>query len=160
MRAAPCFAAALLILPLLCAAASAQTDAAEEDPDAEVEEVEEEEPSPLVGGVWCAAASDPWVLDEPVDADGDGELDEPATVDACDAGLGLALWRWKRLAPVAVVGTKTVGLGVALIAHRAASGRVFAVALGLIAPWNSESGIHADKARLALGATFSFGGQP
>lgn len=120
-------------------------------------------PSPLVGAVWCAVYNgNPWEPDQepPADTDEDGEATEPESVEACDAGLGLALWRWRgwRLAPVAVVGSHTVGAGVAWVAHTTAAGHAFAVAAGVVARWDRQHGIHAEDARFAFGATFSFGG--
>ncbi len=135
---------ALLLAALLLAASSSRAQETEPTPEPapEAEVAEQPEPSPLVAAGWCAVDSG-----EPAAAE---EGDEPTT--GCDAGVGVALWTWRRLAPVAVIGTRTVGAGVAYLAYN----RV-AIALGVVAPYD-KSGIHAGGAQLALGATFSFGG--
>lgn len=115
-----------------------------EDPAAE------ESSSPLVGAAWCVVRSSGA---DPDKARATGDPGDPG----CDAGVGLALARWRRLSWVAVLGTGTTGTGIAWVAHRPAdgSGPVFAVAAGAVVRYDS-SGIDGGKIYLALGATVSF----
>jgi hypothetical protein len=128
-----------------------QTFAQEEDcvwieqPDGEVvcEEVAEEaapaveEPSPLVGAVWCPMKSD--------------RSEDGLT---CDAGMGAALYRRGRAFLAAVVGSKTAGLGIGWLGHRGERVTV-AAAIGLVAPYDG-GGIYISEAAPALGVTFGF----
>jgi len=77
----------------------------------------------------------------------------------CDVGIGVSLFSWKRLSWVAVLGSKTVGVGVAWRAYSPTPQfpHVIAVALGLVSSHDS-SGIDRHPYP-ALGATLSFGGK-
>lgn len=135
------------------------------------EEAEEGEPSPLVAGLWCVVASEKEDRPAPpTPAPPEGEEAPPAPAPAaepedegppgCDGGPGLALARFfhGRLAWVAVLGTKTVGTGLAVVPHRPKRGPVFAVAAGVVARYDLATGIE-DELHLALGVTASFRGR-
>lgn len=136
------------------------------------EEAERGESSPLVAGLWCTVASeskDEKAPAPPAPAPPEGEETPTAPVPApapedegppgCDAGGGLALARFfsGRLAWVAVLGTKTVGTGLAVVPHRPKRGPVFAVAAGVVVRYDLATGIE-DEPHLALGVTASFRG--
>lgn len=74
----------------------------------------------------------------------------------CDMGVGVALWRHKRLAWVAAVGAESVGTGIAWVALSPGSegGPVVAVAAGIASQY-SEDGIGRRPA-LTFGMTLSF----
>ena len=137
------------------------------------EEAEEGEPSPLVAGLWCTVASegkDEEAPAAPAPDPPEGEETPTAPVPAaapedegppgCDGGPGLALARFfkGRLAWVAVLGTKTVGTGLAVVPHRPKRGPVFAVAAGVVVRYDLATGIE-DELHLALGVTASFRGR-
>jgi hypothetical protein len=122
------------------AEASAELETDEEA----IEEPADEDPgSPLVAAGWCVARN--------------GEAEEGAP--GCDAGLGVALYRWRRLSLVAVIGAETVGSGVAWVAYRPeGGGPIVAIALGAVARYDT-AGVDVGELYPALGATFSFGGR-
>lgn len=80
------------------------------------------------------------------------------TAPGCDVGLGLALFTHNRLSLVSVLGTKTLGIGLALIVVKPSPTfpRVVALALGIVVQYDS-SGIYR-QVYPALGATMSFRG--
>lgn len=82
----------------------------------------------------------------------------PHTAPGCDVGLGLALFTHNRLSLVSVLGTKTLGIGLALIVVKPSPTfpRVVALALGIVVQYDS-SGIYR-QVYPALGATMSFRG--
>lgn len=98
------------------------------------------DPSPIAAAGWCALV------------DGEEDEDDPG----CDAGLAGALYRWERASLVAAIGSETVGLGGAWTLWVSDGGTAFAVAGGVIAPWDGE-GIHVENLAPALGATLSWG---
>lgn len=130
----------------------------DEEPDEAEEPAKEEAPahrSPLIASVWCVISdSEQKPAEEPDDPE-DPETEETSSAPGCDAGLGIALYRWRRLALVAVAGSETVGAGLAWIAYQAKTGPVIAIALGIVARYDSR-GIQRDV-HPALGATLSFG---
>lgn len=144
----------VLALALLAAPALAQ------------EPPKEEEPSPLVMSVWCVAAldeDDPGAPPAPEPLDGEGAPPAPAPDEGppgCDGGPGLALARFfnGRLAWVAVLGTKTLGTGLAVVPHRPRRGPILAVAAGVVVRYDLATGIE-DEPHLALGVTASFRGR-
>lgn len=145
MRAEVVFLALLLVLS--AGAVGAQEEPAEIPPDSTPEFAEEHEPpSPLAGAGWCVVRgkkkSDTSKTEEP---------DKPG----CDVGAGLSLLRYKRAAWVAVLGTETLGTGVAWLAHQPKRGPAIAVAIGVVVRYDS-SGIET-RLYPALGATLSFG---
>lgn len=145
-------AVALAILLALCApAVQAQDEAPEGTPEA-AEEESTGHRSPLIAAGWCVVSDG----EEKAVADDNAETEEEEPAEpGCDAGLGIALYRWRRLAWVAVAGSETLGTGVAWISYQPKSGPVIAVALGLVARYGSR-GIEP-KVHLAIGATLSFG---
>lgn len=101
------------------------------------QEPPEPEAPRIVAAAWCPVRSE----DEP-------EEDDPG----CDVGVGAALLRHGRAALVGAIGTETVGLGGAWVAHSGEQLTV-AVAVGVVAPYDGD-GLRADRASLAVGATF------
>lgn len=101
---------------------------------------ESHSPSPVVGAGWCAVKM--------------GDEETPG----CDIGAGVALVHVNRISWIAVVGTKTVGMG---LAWTVSNKPVVAVAVGVICEYD-ETGIDGSKVYPALGATLSFnrGAQP
>lgn len=101
----------------------------------------EERESLIVAAGWCTFQS--------------GEAsDEEGAAPGCDLGVGVSLYGRDRWRVVAAVGSWSVGAGLAWVALRPGRGPVIAVAVGLMAPYDS-SGIDPHP-RLALGATFGF----
>ena len=92
----------------------------------------------LVAAGWCVARS------HSQDASGPG----------CDAGLGVSLQRWGRVAIVAAVGAHTAGTGLAWLAGYAA-GKPIAISIGVVAPYDAH-GIDLHGRGIAVGATFGF----
>lgn len=94
---------------------------------------------PIVASAWCAVQKD----------GGPG----------CDLGAGVSLLHFHRLNLVAVIGSKTVGAGLAWVAYRPSSATGFqhtlAVAIGLVAPYDSKAGV-SRAIYPALGATLAF----
>jgi hypothetical protein len=133
---------ALLLLPL---PALAQDEPPEPCEDCEpVEEPAEVEAHPrLVAAGWCPVRT------------GEPSYDAPA----CDVGLGLALHTWRRLAVVAVVGSDTVGAGLAWVV-RDGDGPAVAIAAGVVARYD-DRGVDGGELYPALGVTLNFGrGRP
>lgn len=137
-----------VLLVLSASAVGAQEEPAEIPPDStpELAEESDESPSPLAGAGWCVVRGK-----EKSDASKTEEPDRPG----CDVGAGLSLLRYKRAAWVAVLGTETLGTGVAWLAHQPKRGPAIAVAIGVVVRYDS-SGIET-KLYPALGATLSFG---
>lgn len=89
----------------------------------------------LVAAGWCVFASD------------------DTSAPGCDMGVGLALHRWGRLSAVAIVGTETLGCGLAWTARRG-PGPVIAVGVGVVARYDA-AGISTEL-HPAVGCTLSF----
>lgn len=154
----------LVLLGLLVAAVAAAQEAPAPAPDPEPRESAEEHPSPFVAAGWCIVTSDNG-KDAPTSPPSDPDDPEapPAAEDnadadeepGCDAGVGLALARHGRLAWVIVVGSNTVGTGIGWVPYQPKSGRVIAIAVGVVARYDLR-GIHTELYP-AIGATLSLG---
>lgn len=129
-------AAAIIALILMAGVPVAAQDQPEQLPEPEVSEQ-----APIAAAGWCSLR------------DGEREEDEPG----CDAGVAGSLKRWERAALVAAIGSETLGLGGAWVLWRSPRGTTFAVAGGIIAPYDWEEGIDLSRWAPALGATLSFG---
>lgn len=95
------------------------------------------EPSRVAAAGWCALT--------------DGEESGPG----CDLGVGASVYDWRRFHLVGVLGSETVGVGVARVVSATGDPAVIAVAVGVVAPYDDQ-GIDLGGAALALGATLSF----
>jgi hypothetical protein len=100
-------------------------------------------PSPYIAAAWCEVYND----ERPVDND---------VAVGCDVGVGVALYRYDRLAAVAAIGTKTIGVGLAWVVPNVE--RPIAISLGAIAPYDKR-GVDVGGWAIAVGATFGFGGR-
>lgn len=109
---------------------------------------DEDADSLLIASMWCVVSSH-----EGAATEGDG--DSPA---ACDGGLGVGLARrtWHGLIPAAVIGTHSLGAGLAYVLHHTPKRTIAIGVLGIV-EWSNSEGID-DRVRPALAATFSFGG--
>jgi hypothetical protein len=119
----------------------------------------EPEPFPVQAAAWCVVQdreSSPAPVQEPVEEEPREAVEEPAE-PGCDVGVGLALYRWRRLSWVAVLGQETIGTGLAFVPHRPKRGPIPALAVGIVVPYDSE-GIYSEP-RLAIGATLAFTGR-
>jgi hypothetical protein len=125
--------------------------------------------APLYGQVaaagWCVVANnnqsdsqppdDPLLAPDPNDQSSDESL-------GCDMGVGFSLYTYHdRLAWVAVLGSESLGSGVAWIinpqAKSAADHRpIIAIAIGIVTPYDTQ-GI-SNNIQFALGATLSLRG--
>lgn len=126
--------------------------------------------SRMVAAYWCEVVStSPGRRDHAPDPATDGEGgqqeeqvgQEPDDEDVgCDGGLGLGLigrdFSQGRLSLVAVVGSKSVGVGAAWTIGEWQ--RPVSVAVGLVAPFDS-GGVYLEGAALAVGATVGLGGR-
>lgn len=123
---------------------------------------------PLHGQVaaagWCAVKSSSDQssrsnsTDQPPDDSFPPQSDESNSTTSplgCDIGVGFSLYTHNRLAVVAVVGSESIGSGIAWILNPNASDNrpVMAVAIGIVTPYD-RNGIGRDV-QLALGMTFS-----
>jgi hypothetical protein len=122
---------------------------------------------PLVAGGWCAVQARNM---KPHSSTGNSVDPTSGTTPnhgpGCDAGLGLALLTFHnrqhqptRLSLVSVLGTKTLGIGLAWIVIRPTPSfpRVVALAIGAVVQYDS-GGIYR-QVYPALGATMSFRGR-
>lgn len=139
----------LAVFPMAAVSAQVGPDAEPVEDEPVVEEAEEaKEPeqreSLIVAAGWCTFQSKTKTNEEPAENAAPG----------CDLGVGVSLYGSGRWRVVAAVGSWSVGAGLAWVALKPERGPVIAVALGLMAPYDS-SGIDPHP-RLALGATFGF----
>lgn len=83
------------------------------------------------------------------------ESDSTTSPLGCDIGVGFSLYTHNRLAVVAVVGSESIGSGIAWILNPNAPDNrpVMAVAIGIVTPYD-RNGIGRDV-QLALGMTLS-----
>lgn len=135
-----------------------------EGPTEETEEVEVERENPLVASAWCTFVKEGDVEREEEEREGEeggeeGEEVEPSEESlgigdsGCDVGLGLSLYRINHLSFVGVLGTKSLGAGLAFVVKRSPT---IAIAIGFVVPYDS-SGIYSNP-RLAIGATLNLKG--
>lgn len=129
------------------------------------EEAEEPEPFPVTAAGWCAlkdrkGETEPPSAPTPAPEAGKEEpavaAEEPPK-PGCDVGVGFALYRWRKLSWVAVLGQETLGTGLAFVPYRPKRGPIPALAVGLVVPYDSE-GIYSEP-QLAIGATLAFTGR-
>lgn len=126
--------------------------------------------SPLYGQIaaagWCVVTdrkSESKSTDQPSQPPDDSfppQSDESESTSplGCDIGIGFSLYTHNRLAIVAVVGSESIGSGLAWIINPHAKSEsdhrpVMAIAIGIVTPYDS-SGIGRDV-QLALGMTLS-----
>lgn len=86
------------------------------------------------------------------------EDDQSTTNLGCDIGVGFSLYRYKRIAGVAVLGSESLGVGIAWILNPYARSDidnrpVIAIAAGIVTAYDTR-GISRDV-QFALGATLS-----
>lgn len=116
----------------------------------EPEESEESVRLNVIASGWCTFSDSPRI-----DTD-EEEIDEESSSYSdvgCDVGLGLSLFHLRpRLLAVGVLGSKSLGFGVAYVVHKR-----IAIAVGFIVPYDSH-GIYTEPA-LALGATLNLKGE-
>lgn len=127
---------------------------------------QEEQTSILYASGWCVVKAHKPTEDMPSDDTNDTEEpDSPESVDGlepfsgCDIGVALSLYRLRRLAWVVVLGSKSLGTGLAWVVSRPdvhTSGPVIAIAIGIVARYDS-GGVYVGEVYPALGATLSFG---
>lgn len=116
--------------------------------------------SQIAAAGWCivtdSSSKDP--IEQPDDSFHPQE-DEQSTSLGCDIGIGFSLYTYhNRLAVVAVVGSESIGSGIAWIINPHAKSAtdhrpVMAIAIGIVTPYDG-SGIGRDV-QLALGMTLS-----
>lgn len=130
-----------LALALLAAPALAQEPAPAADP------------FPIAAAGWCHLTDG----DSDPPTDPETEVTED-TSPGCDLGVAAALYRFRRLPRLSIVGAlgaETLGFGLGWTFHRTPAGTAYGVALGPTAPWGPD-GIEIDRWGLSLGATLSF----
>lgn len=113
---------------------------------------------PLIASGWCVVQSG---KSKPASSTVNPTTGNSGTgnpTPGCDIGLGVSLFTHNRLSLVSVLGTKTLGIGLALIVVKPTPSfpRVVALALGLVVQYDS-SGIYR-QVYPVLGATMSFRG--
>jgi hypothetical protein len=123
---------------LACALPAMAEEPAEQLAEQQQEQEAERPQSLFVAAAWCTAG-------------GPGNEDAPG----CDAGMGVSLARFKRLRWVVVVGSTTLGTGIAWVPNQPKGGLVFAVAFGVVTRYDS-TGIATDIYP-AIGATVGLG---
>lgn len=130
------------------------------------EPVEEPRPSRFAAAGWCPVL---WGEEQAPDHAAEVEGEEAGEQDVggdeelgCDAGMGVDLYgrtvEAGRLSLVAVMGTKSVGAGIAWTVRDWSGGARVSVAVGLVAPY-SEAGIDVGRHAVALGVTLGFAGR-
>lgn len=137
----------------------------ENEPEIDSKSAENEQNRGIFAAVWCKVVSnkeenkpittpveDP---KEPEETDSE-EDNSNGGFKGCDAGFAASIINFNRLHWVAVIGTSSVGTGLAWSIARG-KGRPMAVALGVVANYDSK-GIYADTLALTLGATVSLRG--
>lgn len=114
-----------------------------------------EEPASNTSSISSRISAAGWCVINNGDEDDDGVGNESLDTSSigCDIGIGLSLYRHRHLAWVGVLGSKSVGTGLAFIVNPDQS-PVIAVAIGVITGFD-ERGIRQDV-QLALGTTLSF----
>lgn len=134
-----------------------ESGSAQETPASEPTEAKEEDTEaglPIAASAWCTVSdSKAEEVQGPSNEENPPVEDETESPIGCDAGIGASLYRWRRLAIVGVLGSKSVGAGLGWIIGRP-MGRTLAVAVGYVCPWSSQ-GIVGNDCQLALGATVS-----
>lgn len=96
--------------------------------------------------------------EEPPDDSFPPQDDEQSTSLGCDIGIGFLFYQYKHLGLVGVIGSKSLGPGIAWIINPDARSEidhrpVMAIAVGITTPYD-EDGIYQDI-RLTLGMTLS-----
>lgn len=139
-------APALLLALTLATAPAPQA----EDPPPALEEPAAPLPdAPRVGILaaagWCVLKTD----------SREDRADDLADLPGCDLGMGVAIVRHRRLSWVAVIGTQTLGTGVAWRVGGGDGIPVVAVAVGAVVRWD-ETGVDATEVLPAVGATLTF----
>lgn len=150
----------IVSLALASPALSQESDDGESEPET-VPATEQR--SPIAAAGWCVIAESDSAdrADRADSADNSGEADDAEPDSArpgCDIGIGIALQTYRKLSWVAVIGTGTIGTGLAWTAYRPpAESRqpVIAVAIGIVTSYSAD-GISSDL-HPAIGATLSFG---
>lgn len=137
-------------------------DAASPVPADEVS-AEADEPSPIIGALWCPVLSSPPPASDDADTSAEPEV-------RCSLGAGIALYHWRterwwwRAVPVAAMGAAldgkgygSVGVGVAWVVTDRGARRPVAVAVGVAAPWD-DGGVYWQRREVVIGVTRSLGG--
>lgn len=130
------------------------------------QEAAEERPSRWAAAAWCpiVSGSEEQPPDPPAEGEGVEQGDQAGEVEqdepGCDAGIGVDLigrtWPSGRLSLVGVVGTRSVGAGVAWTVKDWFGPARVSVAAGIVAPF-SDAGIQLEDHAFALGITLGLG---
>lgn len=144
---------ATLVLLGLAAAANAQEPTDESGPEVHT--------SMLHASGWCVVrqGKPPDTPEGEGVGEGEGEdtSETPGSFTGCDIGVGLSLARFHRLSWVVVLGSKSLGTGLAWVVSKPnVPGPVVAIALGIAAQYDS-GGVYVGEVYPAVGATLSFG---
>lgn len=110
---------------------------------------------------WCVVQSSDQSESESIDQPDDSfppQEDEQSTSLGCDIGIGFLFYQYKHLGLVGVIGSKSLGPGIAWIINPDARSEidhrpVMAIAVGITTPYD-EDGIYQDI-RLTFGMTLS-----
>ena len=126
-------------------------------PDAQAQLAATHDVGPLTASGWCAIQSRNSKQTSSSSSTSSDSTSSHAG-PGCDAGLGLALFTHNRLSLVSVLGTKTIGIGLAWVVVKPSPTfqHVVALAVGVVVRYDS-SGIYR-QVYPALGATMSFKG--
>lgn len=150
MRSSLLFACLALLLAASSLVAQRQAATQTDPHPTNTQPAENRTIGPLVASGWC-------VVQSRNTRPGSTSADDHHA-PGCDIGLGVSLYTHNRLSVVSVLGTRTLGLGLALtvVKPTPAFPRVVALALGLVVEYDS-GGIYR-RVYPALGATMSFRG--
>lgn len=107
--------------------------------------------SPLIASGWCVVAP----KEKQGSASAEQGADKQDAGPGCDAGVGIALAHYRRVYGVGIMGTKTLGFGIAWLVYKPTPRfpRSIALGLGAVTTWDS-SGL-GRKLYPALGATIT-----
>lgn len=111
---------------------------------------------------WCVVTSKDSRSEQPPNQPDDSfppREDEQSTSPGCDVGIGFLFYQYKHLGLVGVIGSKSLGPGIAWIINPDARSEidhrpVMAIAVGITTPYD-EDGIYGDNIQLTLGMTLS-----
>lgn len=111
---------------------------------------------------WCVVTDSKSTDSDPIEQPDDSfppQKDEQSTSLGCDIGIGFLFYQYKHLGLVGVVGSKSLGPGIAWIINPDARSEtdhrpIMAIAVGITTPYD-EDGIYGDSIQLTLGMTLS-----
>lgn len=119
--------------------------------------------SQIAAAGWCVVtdSSSKDLIEQPSEQPDDSfppQEDEQSTSLGCDIGIGFLFYQYKHLGLVGVIGSKSLGPGIAWIINPDARSEtdhrpIMAIAIGITTPYD-EDGIYKDI-QLTLGMTLS-----